>query len=199
VARRRKQTKLKLGKASRYRGLADKAKLAVERQAVGGKGAVRRRGARMAGNARAQMTGRIPPIRGRRKGGRAAARRRHPTGTESSRSMRAGGALGKRAGFMAAGFANSAGTAYKTGRKKSGGTTLKTMARSKNAKYAAAGLGGAVAARGAYGLAKARMGRSQNVTQVNVTLQNSGGSGKKKGRRARRRDRRRRDRYGRFR
>lgn len=172
MARKAKQMKLKLGKAARKQS----------------------RARTVAGKARAQMTGRIPPIRGRRRGGV-----NHPAGTTRSRATRAGSVLGKQAGHAAGGFANTASGAYRQTRTKRAGPSLgRQLAASKGARYAAAGVGGAVVAKAGYGVVKARMGRSTQHTQVIVAVPQPAARKRRRGVLGRRRAPRR-DRRGRFR
>lgn len=193
MARRPKQTSLSLGRRGRKMPLKSagmKASKAIRVRAVGGGNAAKA----LARTTRAQMTGRVPPLRGRLKG-RAERRRNHPAASVGGRSKRAGAVLGKQAGFAAAGFAETARASYKLGRAGKG-SALRPKAI-KGAKYAGAGAAGALAVGAGYGLVKARVGRSQHVTQVNIVAARQ--EPERKGRGRRRRGRIRRDRQGRFR
>jgi hypothetical protein len=173
VARKPKQQKLNLGAAGKKQTRARKA----------------------GRKARAQMTGRIPPIRGRKR-----SRAGHPAGTARSRATRAGSVLGRQAGHMAGGFANTAHAAYRTTRPKRAGPSLgRQLAGSKGGRYAAAGVGAGVAGAAGYGLVKARIGRSSQTTQVVIAVPAPGPQGRRRRGVLRRRRGPRRDRYGRFR
>lgn len=169
MARRPRQLRFNLGEAARKSGR------------------VRSVGRR----AKAQMTGRVPPLRGR---GRS--RASHPTGSTRSRATRAGDVLGRQAGHAAAGFASTAHKSYRATRP--GPSVGRRVVTSKGARYAAAGAVGAVGAKAGYGLVKARVGRSNQSTHVVIAVPAQEQQRRRRrgllGRRGPRRDR-----YGRFR